>query len=116
MIAFAAVPATAVPATAAPTAAMSAAGPRIVPLPAVTYLPRTADSYPFDAANKETTPVNLSAYRYTEREYLVSGTSNVYEWTGAGLGVAVRNADPVGLLPARRLPIAAPGRAVLPAV
>lgn len=79
------------PAAASATAA--AAGPHIVPLPAVRYLPRTATSYPFDAADKETTPINLAAYGYTEKEYLISGASNLYQWTGTGLGVSVENAN-----------------------
>jgi Alpha/beta hydrolase domain len=81
------------PATAALAGAVATAGPHIVPLPSVQYLPRTATSYPFDAADKETTPIELAAYGYAEKEYLISGTSNVYQWTGTRLGVDVENAN-----------------------
>lgn len=55
-------------------------------------LPVTATSYPFGAADHQLMPQNLAREHYTEREYLVSGTANVYTWPAAGPAV-VRTPD-----------------------
>ncbi|MBC7518210.1 MAG: hypothetical protein H7248_04905 [Microbacteriaceae bacterium] len=82
----------AAPDTVAPAAA-SAARPGSTAIPtAVGPLPVTATSYPFGAADHQGVPENLAAVGYTEKEYLVSGRSNVYTWTPAGPG-EVRSAD-----------------------
>jgi hypothetical protein len=65
----------------APSAARAA-----VPLPTVTGpLPVSATSYPFGGAQHQMVPQDLSKLGYTEEEYLVSGTANVYTWPAAGL-------------------------------
>jgi hypothetical protein len=51
------------------------------PIPKITGpIPVTADSYPFMAANKFSEPVDLSKSGYTEEEFFVSGTANIYDW------------------------------------
>ena len=55
-------------------------------------LPVSTTSYPFGAADHELVPENLAAARYTEEEYLVSGTANVYSWPAPG-PAAVRTPD-----------------------
>lgn len=64
------------PATSRPgsTSIPSATGP----------LATTAKSYPFGAADHQTVPENLAKVGYTEKEYLVSGHSNVYSWPASG--------------------------------
>lgn len=50
-------------------------------LPKVTGpIPVTSDSYPFMAANREVEPVDLNKVGYLEKEYLVSGHANVYDY------------------------------------
>ena len=44
----------------------------------------TADSYPFDAANRTIAPQDLSRLGYVEEEYLVSGFANVYDFDANG--------------------------------
>jgi hypothetical protein len=51
-----------------------------VPVPRVTALPITAQSYPFAAADHLMTPFDLAGAGYIEEEFLVSGTANVYDW------------------------------------
>ena len=59
-----------------------------VAIPQVTGpLPVTAQSYPFGAADHQLVPQNLAREHYTEREYLVSGTANVYTWPATGPAV-----------------------------
>jgi hypothetical protein len=62
------------------------------PIPKVTPLPVTADSYPFGAADHVRVPEDLSRSGYVEEEFLVSGTANVYDWPQAGPAV-VRTAN-----------------------
>jgi len=64
------------------------------PLPKVTGpIPVTADSYPFMAANRSTPAFDLARAGYTEEEFIVSGTSNVYDWAPDGaLSVKTPNA------------------------
>src|SRR5215472_13576875 len=64
------------------------------PLPKVAGpIPVTADSYPFMAANRSTPAFDLSKAGYTEEEFIVSGTANVYDWTSDGaLNVKTPNA------------------------
>jgi hypothetical protein len=47
-------------------------------------VPVTADSYPFMAAHKSTPALDLSKIGYVEEEFVVSGTSNVYDWAADG--------------------------------
>ncbi len=50
------------------------------PLPKLERLPVTATSHPFNGALWQNKPIKLARYGYVEREYLVSGNSNVYDW------------------------------------
>ncbi len=62
-------------------------------LPDVTGpLPATATSYPFGAADHTLVPEDLSTVGYVEKEYLVSGKANVYDWPAPGPAV-VRTPD-----------------------
>jgi len=62
------------------------------PVPKVTGpLPVTATSYPFGAADHTMVPQNLKSLGYIEEEFLISGTSNVYDWPGQA-SVRVANA------------------------
>ena len=55
------------------------------PLPdEVVQLPITEESYPFNAAAHQVEPVDLSAYNFTEDEFLVSGRAQVYDWMPGG--------------------------------
>lgn len=50
-------------------------------LPAVSApLPVSAQAYPFLASDHDTTPINLPAAGYEEREYVVSGSARVFAW------------------------------------
>jgi hypothetical protein len=63
------------------------------PVPKATGpIPVTADSYPFMAANKSTPAFDLSKVGYVEEEYLVNGTSNVYDWAADGT-ISVKTPD-----------------------
>jgi Alpha/beta hydrolase domain len=56
-------------------------------------IPVTATSYPFGAADHTMLPQNLKTLGYVEEEFLISGTANVYDWTGQGpASVRVANA------------------------
>lgn len=43
-------------------------------------IPVTKDSFPFNAANRQYKPIDLTSYGYVEEEFFVSGLANVYEW------------------------------------
>src|SRR5262245_40742270 len=61
-------------------------GSVVAPLPTVTGpLGVTAMSYPWGAAAHGLTPIDLSAHRYVEQEFLVGGTANVYSEAGSDL-------------------------------
>jgi hypothetical protein len=60
------------------------ATPPPVPIPSVTLVPVTGDSYPLGAADHLNVPEDLSKVGYVEEEYFVSGYSNVYEWSAPG--------------------------------
>lgn len=69
-----------------------AAGPddmadQMTAVPSVVHVPRTADSYPFNAADKARVPVDLASYGYVEEEYFLSGYANVYTKADGTLGV-----------------------------
>jgi hypothetical protein len=69
-------------ATAAPHTSKGVAIPKVTgPLPV------TAESYPFGAADHQLVPENLAREHYAEREFLVSGTANVYTWPATGPAV-----------------------------
>jgi hypothetical protein len=53
-------------------------------LPTTELLPVTRASHPFNGAAWQNKPINLARYGYVEREYLLSGESNVYDWTPNG--------------------------------
>jgi hypothetical protein len=53
-------------------------------LPSTELLPVTADSHPFNGAMWQNKPIRLEKHGYVEKEYLLSGKSNVYDWTPAG--------------------------------
>jgi len=50
----------------------------IVPAAKAVFVPTTEESIPFNAAIRQTDPMDLSEYGYVEEEYLVSGEANVY--------------------------------------
>ena len=56
-------------------------------VPGARALPITADSYPFGAADHTRVPTDLKALGYVEEEFMVAGTSNVYDWPGPGPAV-----------------------------
>src|ERR1041385_2400142 len=74
-------------------AAAQAAG-QATPIPKFTGpLPVTADSYPFLAAEHSLVPFDLAKHGYVEQEFIVTGTANVYSWSGDGsLAVKTPNA------------------------
>ena len=47
-------------------------------VPSVVHVPRTAGSYPFNAADHAREPVDLAAHGYVEEEFFLSGYANVY--------------------------------------
>jgi hypothetical protein len=47
-------------------------------------LPVTADNYPYMAANRTQSPIDLVKFGYVEEEFLFSGQANVYDWTVDG--------------------------------
>lgn len=53
-------------------------------LPETKRLPVTADSHPFNGALWQNKPIDLAKYGYVEKEYLLSGESNVYDWSPDG--------------------------------
>ncbi|MFE7120742.1 alpha/beta hydrolase domain-containing protein, partial [Streptomyces sp. NPDC057654] len=63
------------------------------PLPTVSGpLPESASSHAFGAAPYEQVPEDLTRSGYSEGEYTVSGTANVYDWPKPGAAV-VRTPD-----------------------
>lgn len=66
------------------TLASLAAAQTPVPLPKVTALPATKDSFPFLEANRNLRPYNLAKVGYTEQEFLIGGAANVYDWAPDG--------------------------------
>jgi hypothetical protein len=55
-----------------------------VPVPKITPLPVTADSYPLNTASHDLQPLDFPKLGYTEAEFIVSGTANVYDWAADG--------------------------------
>lgn len=49
-------------------------------LPKLRLLPVTSASHPFNGCLWQNKPIRLSRYGYVEKEYLISGTANVYDW------------------------------------
>ena len=47
-------------------------------IPQATLLPRTEESFPWGAADRQLVPTYLGKYGYEEEEYLYSGEANVY--------------------------------------
>jgi len=62
----------------------SAACYAATPLPKVTPLPITADSYPLLSATKIFQPIDLNKSGYVEQEFIISGTANTYDWNADG--------------------------------
>ena len=64
------------------------------PLPKVKGpLRATASSYPFGAADHQRRPQRLGRSGYVEREYIVRGRANVYDWPASSGGAVVRTAN-----------------------
>lgn len=61
-------------------------------VPGARPLPITAESYPFGAATHTRVPLDLAAIGYVEEEFLIAGTSNVYDWPAPGPAV-IRTAN-----------------------
>ena len=55
-----------------------------VPVPKITALPVTSDSYPFNAASRDLQALDLPKLGYSEQEFIVSGTADVYDWAADG--------------------------------
>ncbi len=55
-----------------------------VPVPTAELVPRTANSIPWNAADRQLLPQHLNQFGYSEEEYFISGTANVYSWEQAG--------------------------------
>ncbi|HEY7334688.1 MAG TPA: alpha/beta hydrolase domain-containing protein [Bryobacteraceae bacterium] len=55
-----------------------------VPVPKTTRLGFTANSTPLNSASRDLQPLDLAARGYTEEEFIVSGTANVYDWAANG--------------------------------
>lgn len=53
-------------------------------LPTTDLIPTTASSHPWNGAAWQNVPIDLSDYGYVEREYYLSGESNVYDWVPGG--------------------------------
>lgn len=59
----------------------AAVGVVAAPLPSVRGpIPISAASYPFLASAHDTTPIDLNQSSYSEQEFFVSGSANVYSW------------------------------------
>lgn len=56
-------------------------------VPWVAHVPRTAESYPFNAADHAREPVELAGHGYVEEEFFLSGYANVYTKSDGTLGV-----------------------------
>ena len=71
---------------AAPAAGAQTTDPYItVPVPRVSGpIPVTPESHPLQAANAVEPPIDLAARGYTEEEFFISGTGNVYDWEADG--------------------------------
>src|SRR6187399_1463436 len=69
-----------------------------VPVPKSTgAIPVTANSVPFMAATKNLGATDLAKFGYVEEEFILTGTSNVYDWATDGtLSVKTPNA-PYGI-------------------
>ena len=64
-------------------------------LPTTTLIPTTATSHPWNGAAWQNKPINLAKHGYVEKEYLLSGRSNVYDWVPNGdYGTKVIGAGP----------------------
>lgn len=73
-------------------AAAQEARPQPVPVPKVAAVPITATSYPQLSASRQMEPIALDRHGFTEEEFFVSGTANVYDWAASG-DVTVKTAD-----------------------
>ena len=74
-----------------------------VPVPKVTAVPVTANSFPALANSRNLGPLDLAKAGYVEEEFLVSGTANVYDWAVDGsLSVKTPNAPYVTRILVRR--------------
>ena len=49
-------------------------------LPTTELIPTTRESHPWNGAAWQNVPINLAKRGYVEKEYYLSGVSNVYEW------------------------------------
>jgi hypothetical protein len=58
---------------------------KATPIPSVMGpIPVTPESYPWNAASKLQTPVDVTSKGYVEEEYFISGKGNVYDWAPDG--------------------------------
>ena len=74
-----------------------------VPVPNVTAVPVTANSFPALANSRNLGPLDLAKAGYVEEEFLISGTANVYDWAADGsLSVKTPNAPYVTRILVRR--------------
>lgn len=76
--------ATTAPADSSPVLSKASSAAAPAGLPTVRNIPITASSHPFNGAAWQNVPIDLSQYGYTEKEYLISGKANVYNWIPGG--------------------------------
>ena len=62
----------------------AAASAETVPVPKASRLGFTADSYAFNSASRDLQPLDMAARGYTEEEFILSGSANVYDWAADG--------------------------------
>src|SRR5215472_18557604 len=55
-----------------------------VPVPKATRLGFTTDSSAFNSARRDLEPLDLASRGYTEEEFILSGSANVYDWAADG--------------------------------
>ena len=61
-------------------------------IPQAILLPRTEDSFPWGAADRQLVPTYLEKYGYEEEEYLYSGEADVYTLKDGQAQVKLSNA------------------------
>ena len=56
-----------------------------VPVPKASPLGSSADSPAFNSAGRDLQPLDLASRGYTEEEFILSGSANIYDWAADGL-------------------------------
>ncbi len=71
----------------AATASPDPMSEQMTAVPDVRYVPRTAESYPFSAADHAKVPLHLEDYGFVEKEFFLTGYANVYTTASGELAV-----------------------------